>query len=45
MSEVPLCVYGFWRYGFTAVRRHGAAISVVCEGGAVCILSAPFLAA
>jgi WD40 repeat protein len=27
-----------------SVRCHGAAICVGCEGGAVCILSAPFLA-
>ncbi|KAJ1483073.1 WD40-repeat-containing domain protein [Baffinella frigidus] len=28
----------------TAVRSHGAAIVVGCEGGAVCLLEAPFLA-
>jgi len=28
----------------TSVRCHGAAICVGCEGGAVCILQAPFLA-
>ena len=33
------------RGDITSVRCHGAAICVVCYDGAVCILSAPFLAA